>query len=239
MVVKNITISILPLANTYTGANFSNPPTEEQRLTMITCAQFIVDMFPMIGLQEIQLAFSMAAANKFPQLNLETYYGKFSVQFLGKVLHAYLTKRKEVIANYETEVTKIEAQKDESEELEKNEKAKTHVIESYNALLAKFIESGDIDMLNEEVYPYWGKILVQEGLINFDHETKQGIVEEAKKLAGSDIHKELQDEMRPAVRRSLQTVLTDIFELKENATFELKWRNKYAKLIVIKAIINQ
>ena len=81
-VQKFLKLSILFLANTYTGANFLNPPTQEQLFTIEACSTFIIEMFPMLGMKEIELAFKMAAASKFQDLNLETYYGKFTVQHL-------------------------------------------------------------------------------------------------------------------------------------------------------------
>jgi len=187
MVIRNLNLTILPIANTYTGAQFSTPPTPEQILTIQACSQFVVDMFPMIGLKELQVAFSMAAANKFPKLNLETYYGKFSVQFLGKILNAYLNKRKGVIAKYEHQLSLEASKNTDTDKERKNEATKKIVIFNYNSLLEAFKENGDIDVLEEKIMPYWGKILVKANVINFTHKEKLEIVAESKERARREI----------------------------------------------------
>jgi len=240
MVIRNLNLTILPIANTYTGAQFSTPPTPEQILTIQACSQFIVDMFPMIGLKELQVAFSMAAANKFPKLNLETYYGKFSVQFLGKILNAYLNKRKGVIAKYEQQLS-LEASKNiDKDKEEKNEATKKAIIEDYNKLLEAFRENGDIDMLEQKIMPYWGKILVNANIINFTHEQKLSIVAESKERAKREVSKEIEfgSNQSPANRRTLKAVLQAALKGEKNQSFDDKWKAIYSKLIVIKSILN-
>lgn len=239
MILKDLNLTILPIANTYTGANFSTPPTPEQILTIQACSQFIVDMFPMIGLRELQLAFSMAAANKFPKLNLETYYGKFSVQFLGKILNAYLEKRKGVLCEYEKQIS-IESSKPKEEVVkERNEIAQYAIIKEYNELKEAFELEGDLDVLNEKIMPYWGKILVQANIIQFTHEEKLEIVAEAKAQAKRELSKEIAfgSDQSPSKRRTLKGVLDDVLKMRKNASFDDKWQAVYSKLIVIKSIL--
>jgi hypothetical protein len=239
MILKDLNLTILPIANTYTGANFTTPPTAEQILTIQACSQFIVDMFPMIGLRELRLAFSMAAANKFPKLNLETYYGKFSVQFLGKILNAYLEKRKSVLAEHDKQLS-IEAAKPKEEVTkERNEIAKYAIIKEYNQLKEAFELEGDLGVLNEKIMPYWGKILVQANVIKFTHEEKLEIVAEAKTQAKRELSKEITfgSDQSPSKRRTLKSVLDDVLKMKKNASFDDKWQAVYSKLIVIKSIL--
>ena len=240
LVIKNLNLSILPLANTYTGANFSNPPTQEQILTIQECSKFIIEMFPMIGLQELRLAFSMAAAGKFENLNLETYYGKFSVQFLGKMLKAYLAKRKAVIAKIEHQLSLESSKQDKKETIKKNEEAKQAVIVKYNEVLAAFKQDGRIDALEVEILPYWGKILVDAKIINFTHDIKKEIVEEAKARAKKELSKEIDfgANQKPAHKRTLRGILEDVVKGSNNESFNDRWKAIYAKLIVIKSILN-
>lgn len=235
-----LSLSILFLANAYTGANFSNPPTEEQQFTINACTTFVVEMFPMIGLKEIELAFKMASAGKFHKLNLETYYGKFTVQFLGKVLNAYLTHRKKVLGTY-SEQERLERNKQVKEDLDfRNENTHVHVLESYEKLKANWSKHGNIESLEKIVCSYWAKILVKQGKIVFTLEEKREILKESKIQVECELKKELDngENQKPAHRRTLTGILQRIANNEQEPTFKLKVLNMYSKLIIIKSIIN-
>ena len=232
-------LTLLFLANTYTGANFNNPPNQEQKLTIEVCVNFILDMFPMLGIKEIELAFKLAAAGQFEKVNLETYYGKFTVQFLGKVLKSYLKKRNNILATYEHQKELQENKKVKIDLEDRNANTSKHVFDQYEALKEKFLETGDIEELEKNVCSYWGKILVGAGVINFSQEQKQEIVKEAKELTQKEIRKELAQSKNTANQnRAIRTILQDIKDQRQNPSFDLKWKNTYAKLIIIKSIIN-
>ena len=232
-------LTLLFLANTYTGANFNNPPNQEQKLTIEVCVNFILDMFPMLGIKEIELAFSLAAAGKFEKVNLETYYGKFTVQFLGKVLKSYLKKRNNILATYEHQKELEENKKVKIDLEDRNANTSKHVFDQYEALKETFLETGDIEHLEKNVCSYWGKILVKAGVINFSQEQKQEIVKEAKEITQKEIRKELAQSKNTANQnRAIRTILNDLAEQRQNPSFDLKWKNTYSKLIIIKSIIN-
>ncbi len=50
-----------------------------------------------MSIGELEQAFSLAAAGKFEGVNLETYFGKFTITILGKILKAYDKTRNKVI----------------------------------------------------------------------------------------------------------------------------------------------
>ena len=99
-----LSVKLLFLANTYTGAKFQSPkPTKEEAATILTCTEFVIDMYPQLSLDEIEQAFKMAYSGKVQTKDLETYYGKFTVQLLGKILSSYNKFRSQIISTYERE----------------------------------------------------------------------------------------------------------------------------------------
>lgn len=232
-------LTLLPLVNTYFGVNFSNPPTQDQKLTIQECANFIVDNFPMIGLKEPRLAFSLASAGKFKGLNLETYYGKLSVQFIGKILSAYREYRAAIIAKYEEEVTKEDKERKKLEQKDsKNTETKEQVIKAYNELKSSYAE--DLELDESKIFYHWAKILVKEGIINFTPEEKLEIYKEAKELVLSEMKQQFGVSQDIFERRTLKGMIDSIVgsDLPEDQKFKNRAESKYSILLVIKSIIN-
>ena len=70
-------------------------------------------------------------------------------------------------------------------------------------------------------------------------EQKQEIVKEAKEITQKEIRKELAQSKNTANQnRAIRTILQDLAEQRQNPSFDLKWKNTYSKLIIIKSIIN-
>ncbi len=85
-----ITAVLKNCAKTYCGA----VKTEESVFEEM--AVFVLDRFGMYGVAEIELAFSLAAAKELCDVDLQAYYGQFSVAALGGVLSAYRDYRNRV-----------------------------------------------------------------------------------------------------------------------------------------------
>jgi uncharacterized protein YqeY len=225
------------LAKHYTGAKLDGDKlTQEQAQMIAECVRFVIDMFPMLSLEEIYLAFKMAAAKKL-DVSLKAYYGIFNNEILGSVLSTYLRQRNAVLSEYNKHNAKELKQEQEEKDKVKNIDTHNHVISQYNKVKKNYQENGDIEELESSVYPYWGKILVSKGIIDFTREEKRQIVQEAKDLVEREIKSELAKEMHPTHVRELKHLLVQIQSGFPCAKFDLKWRNKYAKLIVIKSII--
>lgn len=234
----NLSKSILYLANNYTGAKFDNPLTEQQLETVKDCTRFVIEEFPMLSIDEIRKAFQMAAARKFQNVSLKAYFGLFNNEILGSVLAAYLVCRRAVIAQCDKIEAEIRRKEDRLLQLKRNDDTRSEIVEKYKAVKSKFEENGDIEELELSVYPFWGKILVEEGIITFTHKQKQQIVKEAKDLTRIDINKEIVNSNDARRRRSLKSILGEISVGIDNDSFESMWKVKYAKLVVIKSIIN-
>lgn len=235
---KLLKLSILFLANTYTGANFSNPPTQEQRYTIETCTSFVIDMFPMIGIKEIELSFKMAAANKFEGLNLETYYGKFTVQFLGKVLAAYLKHRNRVLGEH-SKAEEIENRKEKKEVVEeKNVLAKCQIVKEYNELKESY-EKGELLEVEPELKASWAKVLIEKGIINFTPEKKKEIHSEAKILVNKEIRQELMNTKTKPVRiNQIKHILKRMKDKGYCDDYVASLTARYSKLLILKSIVN-
>jgi len=235
---KALKLFVLYLANTYTGANFSNPPDQDEQRTLDASSKFILNKFPMLHMKELEEAFSMCMSGKLGNLNIEAYYGKFTIQMLGKVVRAYINHRSSFLVKLnQVQQQELETSNEGIKE-QKNQEAKEYVLKEYKDLKTKFEASGDMEILESSIYPYWGKILVESQIINFTHDQKKEIVEEAKSLTMKGINAKMNESTNPNERRSLRSLLQDAGAEIKNDDFERKWTARYAKLIVIKSIIN-
>ena len=234
----SLAFKILRLANSYTGANFSEPPTKDQVVILKACSSFILQNFSSLSIGELDDAFSLATSGKLGEMNIEAYHGKFTVQMLGKVLRAYTSKRNGILSKYDDIIMIDERKTTEDEKAKKIEQARLNVLSEYKKLKDSWVDGEcDLEMLEDKVYSYWGKILVDAKIIKFTHEEKKALVEEAKDLVKIELSNQMNDSLVAAERRSIRSILQDAHNLVENESYTLKWQNKYAKLIVIKSII--
>lgn len=234
----DLTFNILGMANAYTGANFSNPPSKDDAIILKTCSEFVLNHFPQLAINEIEEAFALAASGKLGDLNFETYYGKFSVNILGKVLKAYLSLRRKIVMDFENVLRAVEKEIEFKKSIQKNEEVRKGVIESYLKLKQDFEKNGDIDAMSSQVHSYWGRILVEEGVINFSSEEKKQIYEESKQLVEKEIRKSIQESKIKNEVKHLRTIIKEIDSGFHSEKAEAKYLTKYSKLIVIKSILN-
>lgn len=226
---------VLFLANSYTSAKFSDPLTADEKGIVNVCVELICNQYANLSVLEIKLAFEMMAANQF-DFNTSVYYGKFNAVFLGGVLTAYVGFRNKIVASI-VELETIEASKKDVSEIERlNKQAQESVISTYQELKKTYESSLEID--RSLILPFWGKILVDAGLIKFSIEQKKEIFAEARQLAKVALIKERDDSTDPIKRRTLTLMHELINNLGKDEDFESRVLNQYCKLIVIKSIIN-
>ncbi len=236
--IKNdISFTILFLANTYTGANFKNPPTKQNMATMRACCNFITDRFPQLSIGELELAFSLAASGKFEGVNLETYFGKFTVTILGKILNAYgKTRNKVLIQNDKLLEDKTKEQEKEKME-EQNKQVTKDVIQKFNDIRALFLNNGSIPNL-KDIRSYWAKILIMAGVITFTEDERKQIWIESKALTVKQIKTELHSGTGGTVQKqNLRVILRAIADGQKSMDFNQKATANYSKLLIIKSII--
>jgi hypothetical protein len=235
--IKNdISFTILFLANTYTGANFKNPPTKQDLLIMRSCCNFIIDRFPQMSIGELEQAFSLAAAGKFEGVNLETYYGKFTITILGKILKAYDKARNKVIIQ-NGKLLEQEIKEQERKNMEAlNEQVKKDVIKKYDDFKALFLDEGIIPDL-KDIRSYWAKILIDTGIITFTEDERKQIWLESKDLTEKEIKKEVLNVRGSVNKRRLKGILKKISDGEQSTDFTQKATANYSKLLIIKSII--
>ena len=234
---NDISFTILFLANSYTGANYKNPPNQTDLASLRTCTNFVCDMYPHLSINELELAFNLAAAGKFEGVNLETYFGKFTVTILGKILKAFTQLRNKVIIKQgkliEQEI------KEQEKQLEKslNEKTQKDIVSKFNDLRALFLNDGVIPQ-KENINAYWAKILINTGHIVFDVKEKNQIWFEAKELTTKEIKTSLHsDSINNNQKQNLRAILRAISGGEKHNDYETKCITNYSKLLILKSII--
>jgi len=225
----------LYLANTFTGAKFEKPLNVDQTYIIDASSELVFNYYGSLQFDDLKIAFEMAVSNKLEGVNLETYYGKFSVKTLSAVLNAYQSFRSAILLEFRkiNDIRKNELSKEEI--ASQNEMAQNNVKENYKSLVQYYIENSYID--ETKIFPHWGKILVEAGVINFSAEEKKQIYEEAKGIVSNNLKSELAESQSPAQRKSLIKLLGDIAQGNQNEEFLSKTRVKYSYLIVLKSIL--
>lgn len=170
------------LIDVHTGVKFTS---EEQRSSFeMAWTSHIINNYPMIGLNEVALAFDMAASGRL-DIDLETYYGKFTVLQLGKLMRKYLDYRKKVLAAYSDKTLALTSRPTEEVIADRNEQTRLQVIAGYQELINTFKETHEID--KEKIKPFWAKILVDNGLIELSKEDKVSILGDAYELTQTEL----------------------------------------------------
>lgn len=228
-VMKNeLSLSILVIANTYTGANFDKPLSQENEILINECTSFVCEFYQMLSLAEIHKAFKMAVAEKF-DINIETYYGKFNVSILGKVLKSYCDYRNKLIQAYEHEKDKLQKELEREEIERKNEITRNQVVKKYLDLKEKYHETGDEDLLRK-IKPYWCKILIDKGHINLTDEQKKECWAKAKAQALIQLKVEYAETDNSTRRGSIKHLLKKVedgLEVDEVNNISIKYYSIY------------
>ena len=234
---NELTLTILYIANTYTGANFNNPPTKDDWISLRACSNLVLDMFPCFGMAELELAFKMAAAGKFPDLNLETYYGKFTVNFLGKILREYKKSRNKIIMKHDELKTKEEREMTPEQICKENERAKKSIISKFINLKERYNAGEEICF--DRVYSFWARILIDTGHIDFRDNIKKEIWNEAQQIAKEKLLNRIQSNKKTQLeKRTLKELFKKIEAGEQTDDFNQMSILEYSKLLVIKAITN-
>ena len=230
---RNLNIALVIIANTYTGANFGTKLNDIDKNIIKSCADFILEFHSGLNMKEIEHAFKIASSGKF-DINIETYFGKFNVSILGKVLKAYQQLRNKIIVQIE-EAEKKEQQKlkqeQDKEKIDKlNAETRSYVIDQYKQIK----ETGNIP---DNIPAYWAKILVEQGIIDFNQRKKNLIYSEAKNNVQATLAKKLAANTTKTIDKiNIRRQLKLIFSEKSNVDLDAMFLNEYSKLIVLKSL---
>jgi len=141
--------------------------------------------FGMIGLSEIREAYRQWASGEIQVKGGEMYGGSFNAAQFGKVLTAYLDKRKQVIAAFTT--LKREQEWKEAEQ-RRDEKWKSEYEENFE----KYLQECTAESW-KEIPIHWYDTAMRRGLIDFEKGEAVLIYEEAKGLAKAELISEMQN----------------------------------------------
>lgn len=226
---------IYSVAILYTSANFDKQPKRDVDILINESANFVIKNFPMLSVGEIKTAFEFAACHKI-DANLSAWNGKLTIQMLGDVLSAYYQFRQNAIARFDNKVELILLRQKSQDCDKRNEQAKQAVIDLFNELKQTYQQTGEIEQ--GKIKPYQGKILVDSGLITFTTGEKIAIHKEAKKQAIRELKNDIQDvNQKPANRRTLKSMLSEIESGAEQEGFKSRVNSLYSILLIKKAIL--
>ena len=192
----------------------------------------IVDLIKEISVNEIKLAFEMCARNEI-NVNMVAYYGKFNVSMLGDILTEYIKRRNNLIIELENEHKKnLRGETFIYEKDHKNFIARQEVIKEFKTELDN-VKNNRPRKYNsfEEIRIHWPKILIDNGIIQLDTETKSKLWEQAKFLVKRETQKKAADVTNFYEAKHNRALLKS-FEDAGNHTFQSKCDAIYSKLFV-------
>lgn len=194
------------------------------------CMEFAEKQFGHLNLGEIREAFRLGAAGELGEVDLQSYYGLFTVATLGAILRAYDDYRKRIVAalrraENEAYRAKLEAERmpHDSEVWMKNR-------------LNQLIALPEPDLQNTTAYDH--DFLEKQGWMLNDKETKEAAWVEAKAIATAQVAEEMQGN-NPAIRAGLQAILRDVEAGKGNADFKSRRVGIAKRLLVCRWITQQ
>ena len=187
--------------------------------------------------KEDEEAFKLATAGKLKDINITTYYGKFTVQILGDILKAYLKLRNKALSKYEYQVQIEQSRKEDINKDSKNALIRTEIAQIYSEMKKQYIDKGN---LNEaKIRAFWAKILIEEKIIQFTKAEKRAIWNEARTKTQKNLKEELSYNMNLSgpEKIKIRNILKDLNTQQKNENFEAAVIAEYSRLLIIKSII--
>ena len=194
---------------------------------------FIYDHFYNLGVNEIKQAFELCAANKIENVNMTAYYGRFNISMLGDILSAYTKLRNQAYKEVNEQHQKnLRGETFVNEVDHKNFVARQEVIKEFKTELEKKKNGLPLKYnSHEEIRIHWPKILIDNGIIQLDDETKKRIWSEAQHLVKREHQKKAADFTNLYEAKHNRALLKS-FEGAGNETFQAKCDAMYSKLFV-------
>lgn len=246
-----LTTRLIGLANLYTGVVIDKENIDGHLVVSDAAleeyshySQWVIKMFPTLSLNEISMAFEMAAAKKLKDekgkvISLKTYFGKFHADMLGDILSSYKDWRDAVYFQYDKSKTLIDEKSKEPTEEEKirlNQEAAKVIIQEYNELKDRVANGYKVDIDND-IKRYWAKTLVSNGIINFSKEKKAKIYQTAKDDVLVQYKFSLTDKSKTIHQlQNIKTVIKKISNGQEDQTYKDKCHNRYSKLLIYESL---
>lgn len=231
MVVANEATALVQLsaelefaATSYCGAAKTDVSTFDE------CMDFTVRRFGHLACDEIREAFRLAAAGELGDVNMQSYYGLFTVTMLGAVLHAYDEYRNRIVAA-------LRRAENDAYVAAREAARKPHDSDEWMiARVAQLLALTSPDQSNVTAYDH--DFLEKKGWMQNDRETKEAAWLEAKSLAIAQVSEEMQG-CNSAMRVGLQKILKDVEAGNSNSDFKTRRTGIAKRLLVIRWIIQQ
>jgi hypothetical protein len=209
-VVNSVSAMVVICAKMYTGMQEDKMMTE----SIQECVRFIYKNFPMIGVQEIREAFSMAAANHWDGITLSSFYGQFTIGMLGDILSAYLKFRNKILSDVITlkEIKDMEIENAAKRE-EKNKNAIESVLQDLEDKLISMQSGEQIEWESwQDVPAFYAEIACTNGFIEDDKAFKAQIWEQSKQIAKHELIATAQDYSNLTAARQAKRKIMQNFE---------------------------
>jgi hypothetical protein len=238
---KQMQLNILILANCYTSANFNNPLTKTEKLTLNACSNTVINQFPELGMKELDLAFQLASSGKLDNVPLKVFYGKFHVGIIGQVLKAYKKFRHKVIVNSEeikkAEIKKLKSINDAPKILIKNTLARIDIVNDYFLLKADICNSS-LDEIYSKIKSNWITTLIDNEIVNFNSVEKKDIWLQSKKNVVKKLNNILFNNNSTKIQKTeSKEILRKIKHSKYSEKLEQKNIQEYSKQLILKTLL--
>lgn len=140
------------------------------------CAKLIVEKFGMISVLEIKEAYRQWSTGETNVRGGEMYGGEFNAGQLGKILGAYVEKRKMVLGAYLRE-------KEEQQERERKDQKRKIMKEAFDRQFPQLIEDAKTSITDwRDIPAFWYDAANDRGMISFEHGEAVAIFAEAQEL---------------------------------------------------------
>ncbi len=209
-VVKSVGAMISICATMYCGMQENKMLVE----TIQESVRLVYKHYPQISVNEIREAFSMAAANRFEQVNMTAYYGTFTVSMLGDILSAYIEFRRPIIAEAIRIITEQEAKlSKELEREQRNEYTKKNIQEEIDAAIIAVQSGSELVWESwQDVPVHYAEIAVLNGWIEVSDSFKKEVWERSKALAVEELSRVSSDLTNLIEAKKARAQLKSIFE---------------------------
>jgi len=224
---------VLGIANSYTAANFEQPISESKSIILDNCVELVFNHYAWISSNEIKLAFELAAAGKI-EADLSTYYGKFSVDVLGRVLFEYRKFRNKVLTDVNNLSLIEKSRQEDVEKDKKNQETRGFVKQSYLDMLDVYRDFAILDA--KKIKPFWAKILLDLGILQFSSEEKSHIWNVAKRMVAFEYLQKIKSTPSPEGRKKIYKALFDIKNKNINSEVDADFKSKYCVLLIVRQI---
>lgn len=148
------------------------------------CARLVTEHFKKLGAHEIYLAFEWKAAGLL-DVKAEMWGGEFNADILGKVLHAYVERRNQLIAAFINEEAKAKENKERQEREQKRKDEYKHLVDNFEKI---YKEKGFMSW--QEIPEFYYQIAKKKKLFKLTKIEADEIFKEAKVLATEQAKKD-------------------------------------------------